>query len=292
MRVQELDIFFMVLFPAVILMHLSNNVLIIINKKLHKTAYLILINLSFSDVLLLITVLLMNSYTRYHTYCEVAHTVFYTVSVLSTFCITIDRYIAVQYCLRYREIVTRKRLLGVLLLLWISSVVLALIPLLVSIKRRRLYKDCIHVTIYLLCSVILILSSLWIRRIRNTHLACIRKTNAYFGIEDARLSVLRNLATAVLEVIKLNFVTAILVVLSNIIDVITFYYFQMQNLPFVIISIVTKTLYILSNPIVYMLTMTDLKRQYCKMIHFRSVRPVNFTNASRQSSIYTIDSQP
>jgi hypothetical protein len=243
-------------------------------KKLHKTVYYVLVNLSFSDVMLLMTILVQNTYSRHNAYLKVAHTAFYTASILSTFGITIDRYVAVVYCLRYREFVTNNRLLVSLLLLWISSIVLAIIPSLITsnLKWRELYTDCIHVPLYLLCSVCLVLTSLWIRRIRNKHVEAIKKRNVYFGIESERLSTLQNLSASVLEIIKLNFMTAVLVIFGNILGVVFNYYLdEPKNFAMLVVLHVVRILYVLSNPIVYMLTMTDLRKRYSKILNCKSV---------------------
>ena len=196
---------------------------------------------------------------------------FYTASLMSTFALTIDRYLAVQYALRYNNIVTIGRLLILLASVWISSAILAATPHLIVLLSSQtassadLYEKFIHMPLYLLISVVSVLLSIWIRRIRNQHVAIIKKRNHYFGVEAEKLNVLQNLATAVWDVIKLNFVTAFLVVLANVLNIIHMYCFHGENVTLFAMLGLTRSLYALSNPIVYVLTMTELKQQYLRL---------------------------
>ena len=267
MEISERSIFNLIIFPSIILLHFSNNVLILRNKSLHKTIYYLLVNLSVSDIMLCVTVFLTNLNLHHNIYLEISYATCYTASVISTVAITVDRYVAVVHCLHYRDIATKRRMLVAIVLIWTLSLLLSVLPSIITQDHayRLFVRDCIHCPVYLMCSVFLVCSSLLIQYVRNKHVVAIKKRKVYFGIEDERLGILQNLKLAVMEVIRLNFVTALLVFVGNILDVVDKYYWKGANVPLFVATIVFKASYMMSNPIVYILTMTELKVQYRKI---------------------------
>ena len=67
------------------------------------------------------------------------------------------------------------------------------------------------------------------------------------------------MAGAMGEVVRLNMVTAVLILASSVIRLLIIY-----DRSILLIFVSTNVLYILSNPIVYMLIMTDLRRHYVR----------------------------
>ena len=51
---------------------------------------------------------------------------FYLVSMFSTFGITLDKYISVQYSLRYNTIVSRERLVKSIVFIWFASILISM----------------------------------------------------------------------------------------------------------------------------------------------------------------------
>ena len=131
-----------------------------------------------------------------------------------------------------------------------------------STEIRVLIRRCVHLSLYLFSSIILIYSAFLIRHIRNSHLAVIKKRSMYFGVEREKLNVLQNLRMAVLDVIKLNLITATLIIICNIF--IVFYFVPHYEL-IGHVSILIGGIYLCSNPIVYILSMTELKQKYKKL---------------------------
>lgn len=269
MEITVRSIFNMIIFPSIIILHVSNNVIIARTKCLHKIVYYILVNVSVSDVFVCVAVFIQNiQLIPCNVYLHISYTTFYTSSILSTLFITVDRYIAVVHCLHYRQIATKRRVLLSIAFIWIISFLFSVFPAFLSsnYEYRLFLSDVIHCPIYLISSILLVCSSLLIRYIRNKHVLAIKKRNIYFGIEDERLGMLQNLKLAVLDVIRLNFVTAFLVFVGNIVDMFDKYYCKRRNTPLVIISIIFRASYMITNPIVYILAMTELKEQYGKVV--------------------------
>ena len=101
-------------------LHIFNIVSIAINRRLHQNVYFILMNLSISDSLTILTPLLVAADVSPGIYMRLARTV-YTASILSTCAITLDRYMKIEYALRYYSIFTKRRLGILVLLIWCSA---------------------------------------------------------------------------------------------------------------------------------------------------------------------------
>ena len=246
------------------LLHISNIIVIVYNRLLHKPVYCMLIHLSLCDLFTSISWILVFTFDSatigLRSFCFAS----YTASILTTVAITVDRYVAVVYCLRYREIITKRVIIASILLIWSISLLFVSIPLMCTTNSeiRTLIHRCIHIPLYLFSSIILIYSGFWIRHIRNSHLAVIKKRNMYFGVEGERLNVLQNLRMAVLDMIKLNLITATLIIISNIFMV---FYLVPSYDDIGHVSILIGGIYLCSNPIVYILSMTELKQKYKKL---------------------------
>ena len=63
--------------------------------------------------------------------------------------------------------------------------------------------------------VVLITSSLYVRRVRCKHLSAIRKRNLYFGVHGETFNFLISMANAMKEMVYLNIITAVLLIVGN-----------------------------------------------------------------------------
>lgn len=261
------DVGFIIVIPIVILLHLSNNIIMLMRKKFHKIQYFILMNLSVSDLILVIVIWLQVMYSRNNIYIWVIRNMAFTASILSTMGMTCDRYIAVVYCLHYTRLATKNKLCLTLISLWITSFLLAIIPTLLTPdpEKLSLYSSCIHVPLYITCSVILVMSSLYIRRIRNVHEKNIKTRNVYFGVDAEKLGRLQTLKTSIVEIIRLNILTALLVIIGTISEVLYTYWLKQLYHPFIGFVLFMRALYLLSNPFVYMFTISALRNEYGHM---------------------------
>ena len=190
----------------------------------------------------------------------------YNLSIFTTVYISIDRYIAIRYCLEYHIIVTKRRLVYLITISWITSVILIILPRFEvpkfgnKVQYRRLSRDIIHYIIVVSSSIILISLSLHTIRIRRKHVKDIRKTGRRFGIVYEKLNMLSKLKKSMKDVMKLNIITVILVIASNIVKLYNNYYAPTKK--YVIISTFMFAIYIISNPFLYAVIMTELRQQY------------------------------
>ena len=114
-----------------------------------------------------------------------------------------------------------------------------------------------------ICVVLLVASAMWIKHVRNKHLSEIRKRNLYFGVHGEVYSLLKRMAKYVKEVIQLNMITAILIMVGCVCRVLMFYYPGVRMLK--VVSSVSTLVYTITNPVVYLFVMVDLRKCYKKL---------------------------
>ena len=148
--------------------------------------------------------------------------------------------------------------------IWLVSFPIAVIPLLFhtsSSRRKEQIKHLLHCTLYTSISNLLLLLGLYLRHVRNRHELNIRKQNAYFGIVAETLYILQKLSTSIVDILKLNVATAILFIVKELLKLLQRYVFLRSPVLFGLIGTV-RILYVLANPFVYALSMSELKKEY------------------------------
>lgn len=127
-----------------ILVAIVGNMLVILsvvcNKHLQTVTNYFIVNLAMADLLLSIIVLpfsasleVLGCWVFGRVFCNIwaaVDVLCCTASILSLCIISIDRYIGVKYCLKYPSIMTERRAVAVLLVVWVSSTVISVGPLL------------------------------------------------------------------------------------------------------------------------------------------------------------------
>ena len=250
---------------VIVSMHICNILLIIKTKKLHKPSYFLIIHLSIGDLILTLTAtinVIIFGYRNEKLY--VASDICYNLSIFTTVYISIDRYIAIRFCLEYHLVVTKRRLVYLIILSWIFSIIITLFPEFeepkYKVRYRRLSRDIIHYIIVVFSIIILIYVSLHTIRIRRKHVKNIRKTSRRFGIVSEKFNMLSKLKKSMKDVTKLNIVTIILVISSNIAKLYSNYFAPTKQ--YVTISTIMFAIYVISNPFLYAVIMTELRQQY------------------------------
>ncbi|KAM8879643.1 alpha-1D adrenergic receptor [Spinachia spinachia] len=132
---------FLFLFISVAIL---GNILVILsvvcNKHLQTVTNFFIVNLAMADLLLSIIVLpfsasleVLGCWVFGRVFCNIwaaVDVLCCTASILSLCVISIDRYIGVKHCLKYPTIMTEKKALAILGLVWVSSAVISVGPLL------------------------------------------------------------------------------------------------------------------------------------------------------------------
>ena len=132
---------FMGCLPFIIGIHIISISLMVKKRKLHKPKYVFLANLSVGDILLLLLTVLKFSTTDDRIYVEISRNICATSSILTTAAMTVEKYIAVEHCLRYYAIVTWRRVKCSVLVIWLASFLVALLPWFVELATGIYYFD-------------------------------------------------------------------------------------------------------------------------------------------------------
>ena len=126
--------------------------------------------------------------------------------------------------------------------------------------------DWIHIPCNILILVLLIISSLVVKHIRNKHAKAITKRRLCFGLEEERLNMLQKLSTSIKDLMKFNFITAALLISFELCKLI-FTHNLFGSTPGHLPSIqLLKLLYLALNPIMYVISMSGLKKAYKTLI--------------------------
>ena len=256
-------------------MHISNVLFIIRKRKLHKARYFILINLSMSDLTMVITrvmIHLIQVFLMRKEYFYIISDICYYSSIFSTVLISVDRYIAIQYCLRYGQIGTKRNIGISIIISWCTSILLKLITIVEKAKLKKLdsyFKVIDEITRYVFVfgsCIALVCLSLRMFHIRRQHIKLILGRKTHFGVEKEKLDTLRDLKQSIKNVFRLNLATAIIVISANISKICSSYntaYFAYE------LCVFFTVIYFASNPFLYALIMSELREHYC--ITFRYV---------------------
>uniref|UniRef100_A0A8C7Y5R2 Adrenoceptor alpha 1D n=1 Tax=Oryzias sinensis TaxID=183150 RepID=A0A8C7Y5R2_9TELE len=127
-----------------ILVAIVGNILVILsvvcNKQLQTVTNFFIVNLAIADLLVSIIVLpfsasleVLGCWMFGRVFCNVwaaVDVLCCTASILSLCMISIDRYIGVKHCLKYPSIMTERKAVAILVLVWVSSLVISVGPLL------------------------------------------------------------------------------------------------------------------------------------------------------------------
>lgn len=127
-----------------ILVAIVGNILVILsvvcNKQLQTVTNFFIVNLAIADLLVSIIVLpfsasleVLGCWMFGRVFCNVwaaVDVLCCTASILSLCMISIDRYIGVKHCLKYPSIMTERKAVAILMLVWVSSLVISVGPLL------------------------------------------------------------------------------------------------------------------------------------------------------------------
>ena len=262
---QNFKILPIIAIPVLIFLHICNILLIIKKKKLHKINYYLILNLTIADLTLAVfgfVNILIFDYENVDLYLAV--TAGYYQSIITTVQISIDRYIAIKFCLRYTSIVTNKRLISLIAVSWFLSAILAFLPMfeapkyINNIKYKRLSSDIIRYSLIVLSSVVMIAQAVYTVSIRKKHVKKIKRTESQFGNVSGERDIIRKLRQSMKDVMNLNMLTLLFVVSSNTVMFYSDYVAPLNRY----LTLLLFSFYIGSNPFVYACIMSDLRAEY------------------------------
>ena len=260
---------FMVYIPFIVLpLHISNITTILVHHKFHQNVYFLLLNLSVSDAMCILFVLLIPAGVSPTIYMAIFRA-FLASSILFTCTITLDRYIKVKYPLRYLSIATRPRLIMLVFFVWCFTVCVSLlskIPFLfehASVYLLTVIDIVAHRVFDIVAVILLIAASIYVLCVRKKHMEEIQKRRRYFGVHGEEFNILKSMAVSIREMIKLNIVTALLVITGAVCRLLNLFCVHgVHKLWFK----VPVLLFYLSNPFFYICVMKELRNHYLRLL--------------------------
>ena len=280
--------------PIIFIMHVCNIGFIVTRRRLHTAGNWMLASLSLSDAILLVLLSIRSYWCRWNErdcvkmipYLDCPVGICYTSSVLSTLGISIDRYISVQYSLRYHSIVTKNRVKKSVAFVWIFSSLLSISGSVIWVAtKQQIFFDISHYVVHLPCCIFLLVCSTYIRGIRNMHVAKITQLNRQFGLKHKQLHILWRLQRSMIGLWRLNVTTAVIVFCVTVLSAI-WKYGVLKGNPVVWVLLRTVFLfYLVSNPIIYVLVTNDLRKEYKAIFRYITRRARLLTTELRQCLI-------
>ena len=267
-------------------------IFIICRERLHQNRYYLMKLLSIMDSIHIVCSILVFSlvrkYIRDILMLEIISSTTYSIGLASYFVIvllTLDRYLAIKYCLRYTELVTKKKInvitsvgMGLILITMFLSMhfsEILFVKSFISTTGVMYFK----MTFQTMTCVFILTFGVLVTRLRKSNIKYARKRTLSKSIDD-KVSFLRASKRSVKDICVLNIWTIILTVPNIAVNL--YMITTGENLrPY---EGITIGIYVMSNPLVYLLTQTDLRialRKCCNRNRRRAV-------VAPEENVYTI----
>ena len=200
----------------------------------------------------------------------------YSMSLVITMLIVTDRWIAMQFALRYHALVSKRKINIAIL---VSSFILLIIYLTLlfcltpkdgHMVQRNEYSIVFSGTLILItCIYIIVFAKLTIR-IRNQNEARIRDITNFHGAEAERLDTIKRLTRSVKDVWKLNIMTCVFLVPKILVSIFQVYLPNQLQDDFKIFVALANAIYLISNPIVYLFCFTQIRQYWYRTLFTRN----------------------
>ena len=200
----------------------------------------------------------------------------YFISLAITMLIVTDRWIAIQFPLRYHALVTKRKIYVAIL---IPSFILAIIYTTLlfcqttdqqdnQVIRRNQHSLLFSATLRLItCIYIIVFAKLTIR-IRNRNEAKIQDITNFHGTEAERLDTIKRLTRSIKDVWKLNIWTCVFLIAKIVVSIMQAFIPRVDN--FLTLIFLVNALYFISNPIVYLFCFTQIRKYWYRALFVRN----------------------
>ena len=207
-------------------------VLILRKRQLRHIRFYIIANLAVADIitlLMLASIVIRGIFQNYHIPLDTKVNTPFIVprviglasritSLLTLVFLAFDRYIAVEYSLKYQAILTKKRLVVVLVVIWLFSLTISGVNWIdVSIHFEHHRNLFITLTVIrVIISVLLIALSKYTKMLRKKHINNIVTQKKCFGIAKEKLDILKSLKRSLEDSCKLYIATVLVLIAATI----------------------------------------------------------------------------
>lgn len=264
---------------SVIIIDLILLIVLIKNRQRHP-GYYIIANLSLADIMTMVTIYPIIIFLTENNWLSEESIVFkfimtfshctYLTSLLAVLFLSIDRFVAVKYCLRYHAIVNEKFILLGIFCCWIFPLPTISILWINAISIHE-YVNCalafITTTRIILGSDLLAVS-IYTNIVRKKHIASILKTDNHFGVLKEKLDILKHLKSNLKQIFKFNVVTIAMLSIQISIEIVCSYTsLEPKNAARLQMPLVV--LLKLSNFVAIMLTQKEIRDKVTSSLGFR-----------------------
>lgn len=206
--------------------------LILWKRQLWHVRFYIISNLAVSDImtlLMLASIVVRRIYQGYHIALDTKANISFIVprvigvasrisSLLTLVFLAFDRCIAVQYNLKYQAILTKKRVVVVLVVIWLFPLTISgMILINVSVYfeyHRNLFKTI--TVIRAIISLLILTISKYTKMMREKYINSLVTKKEYFGVAKEKLDILKSLKQSLEESSKLYIATVLVQIASTI----------------------------------------------------------------------------
>ena len=233
-------------------------VLILRKRQLRHTRFYIIANLAVADIitlLMLASIVIRGIFQNYHIPLDIEVNIHFIVprviglasrisSLLTLVFLAFDRFIAVQYSLKYQAILTKKRMLVVLVAIWLFSLTISGINWInVSIYFEYHHNLFITLTVIrVIISVLLLTLSKYTKMLRKKQINNIVTKREYFGIAKEKLDILKSLKRSLEDSCKLYIATVLVLIASTITGIVEMasseFYHEIQLIMIMLLHVV------------------------------------------------------
>ena len=193
-------------------------------------------------------------------------------SLLTLAFLAFDRYIAVQHILSYQKILTKKRMIIIMVTIWLFSLSISGMNWInVSIYFEYHRNLFITLTVFrVVTSVLLLTLSKHTNIMRKKHMNQIKRKKEYFGVAKEKVDILKTLKRSLEESFKLYIATVVVLVASTIAGIVQMvvsdYFFEIDIIMMLLLHIV--------DVIVLALSQGDIRKTLKYMHNKNRVAPV------------------
>ena len=196
----------------------------------------------------------------------------YLNSILTTGLLAIDRYIAVKYTFHYETMLTKRRILFILSILWFSSVVIPIVFIKVSGPNfKDTYRNLIAslIVFRLIVSLVLLGLSKYTYYIKKKHMETIVKRKNYFGVEQEKLDKLKSLKSSLKDSFKFYIANVVIMSVYSLIAAMELISSDVH----LDIKLVVMLLSQLTDIMVISLSYREIREQIKRIICNNAIRP-------------------
>ena len=204
-------------------------------------------------------------------------------SLLCTCLLSFDRYIAVSRSLRYHQVITTARIFKAISSFLVFSLFILLVSHFGELKYDGVGMVAMNSILNLIISTFILSIAAYTIKIRKEHIIDMRSGSLQFGVEAEKLNILESLKGSIHDVMRLNILTVIFILLTVIFSILTVsfdeeIFIKMRNL--------AVSFYIVSNPMVYISVLSELRAEIKKM--FCGNNRINIERRDTSIRMYTI----